>query len=598
MCNSAYLQVACAVDWISQPSQTLLRWHTDDVTEQGPPQPENGVLPVPDEPGLGVTLDRVALIRCSSAMQSRANTTSSRTRRALDSTRPGRRRDELAFKPPHPSLTEYLLGVDLGTSSAKALIVDIEGSLVGQAGVGYPMFHPRPAWAEHDPTDFYEAVVAAVRAVLQATEVPVGSVAGLAIVAQREPPVMLNERLEPCAPSISWTDQRSAPDIQRFAERIGRERYMDVAGLLPNAGSTLASLLWMQRCTPDVLREARHLLFPKDYVLFRLTGEMLTDPSTPGRSSLWISVGSTGQRRSAQRAGVELKLLPGSRLDPLTSGGHSVHKRRASLGCQRARRWQLGVVTIRPPRSAEERYTKVIFAGTGTASSWRIVSDQRIPDREGRTELAPHVIRDVVIREASITGTGSSMRWFRDNLMPDISMAAREAGEDPYARLIRLAEQADPERVACFSIRISRARWCPASSPMRQGVFFGITGGVERRHLIRAVIEGITFQYALTVEMLRSSGEAIDFITVVDGEAESRMWSQLKADVIGIEVRVPRSITRAAGLGAAILAGLATGVFATVEDAAQAMIADHESFRADMPQHDQYKEIITHPTPL
>ena len=488
-------------------------------------------------------------------------------------------------------MTEYLLGVDLGTSSAKALIVDIEGNLVGQAGVGYPMFHPKPAWAEHDPTDFYDAVVAAVRAVLHATEVPVGSVAGLSIVAQREPPVMLNARLEPCAPSISWTDQRSAPDIQRFAERIGRDRYMDVAGLLPNAGSTLASLLWMQRCTPDVLTEARHLLFPKDYVLFRLTGEMLTDPSTPGRSGLLDIRRFDWSEEICAAAGVELKLLPRIAARSADVWGALSPQAASELGLPTGTPLAIGGGD--DPAAAlggGAIHEGDLCAGTGTASSWRIVSDERIPDRAGRTELAPHVIRDVVIREASITGTGSSMRWCRDHLMPDISMAAKEAGEDPYARLIRLAEEAEPGAGGVVFYPYLEGSLVPRFDPDATGVFFGITGGVERRHLIRAVIEGITFQYALTVEMLRSSGEAIDFITVVDGEAESRIWSQLKADVIGIEVRVPR-ITRAAGLGAAILAGLATGVFATVEDAAEAMISDHESFRADMPQHDRYKEI-------
>jgi xylulokinase len=488
-------------------------------------------------------------------------------------------------------LTEYLLGVDLGTSSAKALLVDTEGNLVGQASVGYRMFRPRPAWAEHDPTDFYEAVVAAVRAVVQAAEVSVASVAGLAIVAQREPPVLLNERMEPCARAISWTDQRGASDIQRFAERFGPERYMDLVGLLPNAGSTLASLLWMQRCTPDVLTEAQHLLFPKDYVLFRLTGEMLTDISTPGRSGLLDIRRFDWSEEVCAAAGVELSLLP-----RIAARSGDVW---GALGPHAAS--ELGLPTGTPlavgggddPAAAlggGAIHEGDLCAGTGTASSWRIVSDQRRPDRAGLTELAPHVIRDVVIREASITGTGSSMRWCRDHLMPDISIAATEAGEDPYVRLIRLAQDAEPGAGGVFFYPYLEGSLVPRFDPDATGIFFGITGGIERRHLIRAVIEGITFQYALAVEMLRSTGEAIDFITVVDGEAESRMWSQLKADVIGIEVRVPR-ITRAAGLGAAILAGLATGVFATVEDAVAAMISDHETFSADISQHQRYGEI-------
>jgi sugar (pentulose or hexulose) kinase len=483
------------------------------------------------------------------------------------------------------------LGVDLGTSSAKALLVGVDGTLVAQATVGYPMFHPRPGWAEHDPTDFYDAVVKAVRAAVRSAAAPIERIRSLAIVAQREPAVLVNDRLEPVTRSISWSDQRSASDIESFCEMLGRERYLETTGLLPHAGSTLANLLWMRRCAPDVLAEARYLLFPKDYVLFRLTGAVLTDTSTPGRSGMLDIARFEWSDDICTAADFDSAILPQITARPSDAWGRLDARAAGELGLAPGICLAFGGGD--DPSAAlggGAIHDGDLCAGTGTCSSWRIVSDERIPDRSGHTELAPHVVRDATIREAVISSTGTSMLWCRDELVPDLSATARDAGQDPYELLVGLADEIEQGAGGVFFYPYLEGSLMPRFDPHATGVFFGITGGVTRRHLLRAVIEGITFQYPPTVQMLRASGVKIDYLTVVDGETESRMWNQLKADVMGIEVRVPR-IKRAAGLGAAILAGLAADEFATVEDAVSAMASGYESFYPDAHCHQQYAAI-------
>lgn len=485
----------------------------------------------------------------------------------------------------------YLMGVDLGTSSAKALLVGSDGALAGLVKVDYPMSHPRPGWAEHDPADFHDSVVSAIRGVVRAADVPASSIVALAIVAQREPPVLLDTHLEPLAPSLSWTDQRSAGEIERFAQEFGVDRYFDTVGLRPNAGSTLASLLWLSRHRPDVIERTRHILMPKDYVLFRLTGDILTDTSTPGRGGMLDIRSFEWSDEVCAAAGVERTLLP--RIAGRSGDAWGVLDPEVARGLGLASGTRLALGGGDDPSAAlggGAIHDGDLCAGTGTASCWRIVSDTRVPDPSEFTELAPHVVRDVAIREASITGTGSSMLWCRDELVPDLSAAARAAGEDPYQYLISLADQVDAGAGGVSFYPYLEGSLVPHFDPRATGVFHGITGGVTRRHLLRAVIEGITFQYAMTAELLRSSGSKIDFLTVVDGEAESPTWSQLKADVLGIEIRVPK-ITRAAGLGAAMLAGLAAGVFSTADEAADAMFGDQQSFYPDPARHERYAAI-------
>jgi len=485
----------------------------------------------------------------------------------------------------------YLMGVDLGTSSAKALLVGSDGALAGVVKVDYPMSHPRPGWAEHDPNDFHDSVVKAIRGVAKAADVPISSIVALAIVAQREPPVLLDAHLEPLAPALSWTDQRGVGEIERFVETFGVQRYFDMVGLHPNAGSTLASLLWLSRHRPDVFARARHILMPKDYVLFRLTGDITTDTSTPGRSGLLDIRSFDWSDEVCAAADMDIALLPTVAARSADAWGALAPEVARELGLAPGTRLAFGGGD--DPGAAlggGAIHDSDLCAGTGTASCWRIVSDARVPDPSGLTELAPHVVRDVAIREASITGTGSSMRWCRDELVPDLSAAARAAGEDPYTHLISLADEVEAGAGGVSFYPYLEGSLVPRHDPRATGVFHGITGGITRRHLLRAVIEGITFQYAMTAELLRSSGSTIDNLTVVDGEAESATWSQLKADILGIEIRVPR-ITRAAGLGAAMLAGMAAGVFGTVEEAVAAMFGDQESFYPDPARHERYSAI-------
>ena len=485
----------------------------------------------------------------------------------------------------------YLMGVDLGTSSAKALVVGSDGAPMGLVTVDYPMSHPRPGWGEHDPSDFHASVVTAIRGVVRSAGVPVSDIVALAIVAQREPPVLLDTHLEPLMPSISWTDQRSAGEIERFGQSFGVQRYFDTVGLHPNAGSTLASLLWVKGNSPELLERTRHILTPKDYVLFRLTRDILTDVSTPGRSGLLDIRTFAWSDDVCAAAGLDRRLLP--RIAARSSDAWGALDPEVARDLGLAPGTQIALGGGDDPSAAfggGAIHEGDLCAGTGTASCWRIVSDARIPDPSGFTELAPHVVRDVTIREASITGTGSSMRWCRDELVPELSQAARRAGQDPYSHLISLAEEVEPGAGGVSFYPYLEGSLVPRFDPRATGVFHGITGGVTRRHLLRAVIEGITFQYAMTADLLRAMGSRIEYLTVVDGEAQSASWSQLKADVLGIEIRVPK-ITRAAGLGAAMLAGMAAGVFTTAEEAAVAMLGDQEAFYPDAARHERYTAI-------
>jgi sugar (pentulose or hexulose) kinase len=460
---------------------------------------------------------------------------------------------------------DWVLGVDIGTGSVKALAVTLDGRPLATSCVEHPMHHPRPGWAENDPDDWYRGLSATIREALSAAAVDPARIAGLGVVSQREPVVLTDAAGLPVAPSISWTDARATAEADEVAARFGRDWLIETTGMAPTHGMSLAHLLWYQRHRGDLWPSVRQIRFAKDYVLHRLTGCRATDPTTPSRSSLLDIRGLNWSEEVCNGSGIDPGLLPpiagrpwepaaelpsaqASELGlrpglPVAMGGSDDAS--ATLGCGAIEPGQAGV-------------------GTGTAANWRTVMGEYRADHSGAGDVSPHVVPDRFLYEVAIESTGSSLRWLRDTLVGP-------GGDSGFDELV--GEAADvacgADGLLCFPFvdGASRAPWYADGA---RAAYLGVASGHTRAHLVRAMLEGIAYQYRSTMSILTRPGahpgplSASDPIGIGDGEARSPVWTQLKADVLGTPLRVPR-IADLAAAGAAILAGLAAGVF---EDAA------------------------------
>jgi xylulokinase len=489
-------------------------------------------------------------------------------------------------------MTECLVGVDVGTSSVKALLVGCDGTPHAETAVDYPLHRPRPGHAEHDPEDFAAAAVAAVRGLVGRAPDAAARVRALAVVAQREPAVLLDRRGVPLGPAISWTDRRSAAALEEVCARVGHDRYVAITGLAPTVGSTISSLAWLRRNAPEQLDGAHRLVFAKDYVSERLTGDRASDRSTGGRSGLLEIATCAWSSELCAAAGLDAALLPDNTARPADAV--------CRLGPDAARLLGLPADAVVARGGGDDPAAALgagviapgtVGAGTGTASGWRIVSVDATPDPSLRTDLAPHVVGDLYIREAVISSTGSSLRWLAEEVAPDLTAAARAAGRNPTADLAALAATVPPGAGGVVFYPYLEGAAMPRFDADASGAFLGVRGGVTRAHLARAVFEGVAYQYPGSVALMRGYGLAIDHLTLVGGEALSPFWNQLKADVLGLEVRVPR-IASAAAAGAAMLAGLACGAYAGAEDAAAAVVAEAERYAPDPDAHARYRELL------
>jgi xylulokinase len=481
---------------------------------------------------------------------------------------------------------DWLLGVDIGTGSVKALAVTLDGRPLATACVEHPMHHPRPGWAENDPDDWLRGVVGAVRQIVATDGVDPLAVAAMCVVSQRDPWVLLGADDRPLRASIAWTDQRSEADLAEFAGRMGRRWLIDRTGVLPIAGLGLPTLLWIQRHDPEAWSRTRRLLSPKDYVLFRLTGLLGTDVSTPARSVMNDLRTDGWSQQICSAAGIGLELLPEviwqpwqrvAELDadaalllglppglPVAAGGGDDPS--ATLGA--------GAVDVDD-----------LCAGTGTSSDWRLVVEAGKPDTElARGDVARHVVADRYLFEVCIESTGSSLRWFRDAF----------GGGASYAELVAEASGVPPGADGLvFLPFVDGAKRAPWYLEGAAGGFFGIASGHTRAHMARALLEGVAFEYPPTLELISPGRDPDRPITLVDGEAHADAWNQIKADVTGVPIRTT-AIRESAALGAAILAGQSVGAFADAAAGARHLVGFDRVFEPDPARHARYAELREH----
>jgi xylulokinase len=477
-----------------------------------------------------------------------------------------------------------LIGVDLGTSSMKGVVVTTAGELVAEARVEYPMVHPRPGWNENDATDWVRALHTVVGRLTDRVANDGPDVIAMGIVAQRDPLVMLDGDGLPTGHVISWTDGRTGPQLRELTEAICQRRLTEITGGRPVVGGGLLNLLWAREHAAEAWSATVRVASPKDYLLTGLGAQPGTDPTTPTRSIAFDVAENDWSTEILDAVGIAPDLFdPVSRV-PTDAVGTVAEGQCArmglpanvvlSAGCADDHAAALGSGAVRPGQRS---------LGTGTCSSWRVVVPSYQPDLLGRVDCSPYVVPTTFMREVTVDSVGSSLRWFRDTICPDLR------GETAYADILTMAARSPrgAEGVK-FLPFVDGAQRAPFFQPGASAGFTGISSRHTREHLARAVVESIALLYIPTLALIGGANGAP--LTIVDGEAASQFWNQLKADVMGCPVRTTE-VPDAAAMGAAVLASVAAGVYDDLESAVAAMIRWTPALEPDPQANAHYREL-------
>lgn len=488
------------------------------------------------------------------------------------------------MKPP------YLLGLDSGTSACKAVLFTVEGKPVAEASADHPIYHPKPGWAEQDPEEWWRAAVQAVSSVLRKAEAKPEDVVGLSVDSQREAVVFLDRNGVNLGRSIIWLDRRAAPQAEAIRETLGEKRILEATGLPVDFIFSAPKILWVKQNTPETYLKTWKILCAKDYIVYKLTGVPATDYSMASRTMLF----DLNQRRWSdsicEALNIDVDLLP----EPLGSWetvGEVTSKAAEATGLKPGTPVAAGGGD-RPCEAlgAAAVDEGSVNIGTGTGSVFEIPLEKPRPDGKMRFDCCFHVTPDRWEYEGIVNATGGSLRWFKENFG---FKEEAEASKRKISVYKILDEEAEETPLGCEGLYYYPHLWgarLPRPNPKAKAVFYGILHSHTRGHFVRAVLEAAAFQYLGTLKALKELGVEPRRVTMVGGETRSKLWNQIKADVTGLTIEIPK-VSEAAALGSAILGGVAAGVYREPRRAALEIVEVAEVYKPDVEAHRKYLEV-------
>ncbi|MBN1137077.1 MAG: xylulokinase [Anaerolineae bacterium] len=472
----------------------------------------------------------------------------------------------------------YLLGIDIGTTGAKALLVTGGGKVVAGATTEYPMFTPQPLWAEQNPSDWWTATVSSTQQVLAQSGLKPGQIAGVGLTGQMHGLVLLDAQGEVLRPCIMWNDQRTAAQCEAITRQVGAANVLQLTGNPVLPGFTAPKIAWVREHEPQVYRRVAKVLLPKDYVRYRLTGDYFGEVSDASGTSLF----DVGRRRWSDEMLKALQVpcewLPEVAESPVVSARISV-----SAARQTGLLAGIPVVGGGGDQAAQAVGTGIVTEGTvsatiGTSGVVFAASRAYRVEPQGRLHAFCHAVPGMWHLMGVMLSAGGSFRWYRDALGDLEKTEAGKAGRDPYDLLTEAAAQVPAGCEGLLFLPYLSGERTPYPDPNARGVFFGLTLRHGKAHLTRAVLEGVTYGLRDSLELMRDLGLSVQQVRASGGGAHSPLWRQILADLLGAEI-VTVNVTEGAAYGAALLAAVGAGVYDTVLEACQAAIrlVDHTS---------------------
>lgn len=463
----------------------------------------------------------------------------------------------------------YLLGIDIGTSGTKTLLIDEAGTAVCSAVAEYPLYTPRPNWAEQDPQHWWDATVATVQQVLRESGIRGEEVKGIGLSGQMHGSVFLDRAHRVIRPALLWCDQRTAAQCRWITERVGREDLVAETCNPVLTGFTAPKIIWLRDNEPEHYERLSRVLLPKDYIRFMLTGQFATEVSDASGTSLL----NVRERRWSDLV-LERTELPRSVLPPVYESLEVSGQVSAQAAQATGLREGTPVVGGGGDQAAGAVGNGIVRQGivsstTGTSGVVFAHLDEPLMDAELRTHTFCHAVPGKWHVMGVMLSAGGSFRWLRDAICGDEAAVAALTGADPYQYMTAAAAQAPIGSEGLVFLPYLTGERTPYPDPNAKGVFFGLHLRHDKRHLARAVMEGVAYGLKDCFDIIEGMGVAITQVRASGGGARSDLWRQIQADVTN-RPHCTISVDEGPALGVALLAGVGTGVWASVPEACAA----------------------------
>lgn len=464
------------------------------------------------------------------------------------------------------------LGIDIGTSGTKTLAIDDRGTILASAVEGYPCHFPKPLWSEQDPDDWWRAAIRSVRKVVAIAKLKPADVKAIGLSGQMHGSVFLDKRGKVIRRAILWNDQRTAAECDEIERRVGgRANLIKLVANPAMTGFTAPKILWLRNHEPKHFDRLDKVLLPKDEIRRRLTGEYATDVSD---ASGMLLLDVAGRRWSK-------KLLAALELDAdLLARCYESEDVTGRLTPEAAKLLGLTtdcvVVGGAGDCAAGAVGNGIVAKGVlstsiGTSGVMFVHSDDVKIDPQGRVHTFCHAVRGKWHMMGVNLCAGGSFQWFRNELCKADAAAAKRAKRDVYELLTDEAQTVKAGSDGLFFLPYLSGERTPHADPDARGCFIGLTVAHTRGHLIRAILEGVTYSMRDSLEIIEDLGVPVRQIRASGGGSRSPLWRQIQADMFGRKV-VTINSEEGAAYGAALLASVGAGAFKNIEEACSATI--------------------------
>ena len=467
---------------------------------------------------------------------------------------------------------KYVIGIDLGTSATKTVLFDVNGKIIAAASREYELLQPHNGWAEQNPSDWYDAAIGTLKKVVSESGVDASDIVSLGISGQMHGLVMLDENCEVLRPSILWCDQRTGKECDELTEKLGRDTLIKITANPALTGFTASKILWVKNNEPEIFEKCRHILLPKDYLRFRLTGEFATEVSDASGMQLLDVPNRKWSDVMIEAVGIKPECLAKVYESPEITG--YINEETASLtglststsvvggaGDNAAAAVGMGVV--------EEGKA---FTTIGTSGVVFAHTDNPKIDPEGRVHTFCCAVPDAWHVMGVTQGAGLSMQWFKNNFCVEESREAEENGMHVYAITDSMASEISIGCDKLIYLPYLMGERTPHLDPDCRGVFFGLSAMHTKAHFIRAILEGVTYSLYDCLLVLKEMNISPETMLLCGGGARSKLWKNMICNTFAMPVMTSMS-SEAPALGVAILAAVGAGIYSSVPEACKAMTA-------------------------
>jgi xylulokinase len=474
-----------------------------------------------------------------------------------------------------------LLGIDIGTSGVKVLLISIEGKIISGHTVSYSYFSEHPGWAEQDPHDWWNATLEAIRKIFSENSTDGKNIIGISLSGQMNSPVFLDKNLKVIRPSILWNDARTSKQCEDIYNQVGGIDILVTHTYNSALNSfTAPKILWVKENEPENYKKIYTILLPKDYIRYKLTNEIFTEASDAAGTLLFDVVQKKWSSYILDKLKIDKKILPPV-LNSFDIAGKTIKVVTEKTGLAS----NIPVVAGAPDNTCGAVGSGIIeegkiMASIGTSGIIVAQTDKPLSDPKGRITLFNHAYPDSWYILGASLSAGMSYEWLKTKLFNN---------NINFSRLDLLAENILPGSSGLIFLPYLYGDRTPHTDANARGVFFGISTKHDQAHFARSVMEGVAFSLKDSLELVKEKGIKVQEIRFIGGGAKSRLWQQILADIFNEEVNLI-NIEEGPAFGAALIAGVGVGAYKNLPEAVNSIIKIREKIIPDKKNAQIYSE--------